>query len=199
MRVLTAALLAAALGLASTPAAAESRANPGAGVADFSGADLGIDLGAVMGTSGAINTSGLAAGVHAGYNLQNGPVVGGIYGNVLFGNVSGGSANSDNFTFNSLGSLRGRAGYAMGDLLFFGSLGWAFSGAQYANLSGSSSQYLGGWVLGAGAEMAITHNVTLRAELSHYDFGNVNWYMPSGLSSVSTSQNMITLGVATHF
>ena len=32
--------------------------------ADFSGADLGIDLGAVMGSSGSINTSGLAGGGH---------------------------------------------------------------------------------------------------------------------------------------
>ena len=87
---------------------------------------LGVDLGAGIGASGGVNTSGLAAGAHAGYNLQNGPIVGGVVGNILFGNISGDGPDSQSFSYNALGSLRARGGYEMGNLLLFGSIGWAY-------------------------------------------------------------------------
>ena len=198
MRTQVLALAALVAGLVGAPARADDLFRTQVGSADFSGADLGIDVGAVMGSSGSINTSGMAGGGHAGYNLQNGPIVGGVSANMLFGNVSGG-ASSQSYTFNSLGSLRGQAGYVTGPVLLFGSLGWAFSSANYTNLSASNSQTLTGYVFGVGAEFAVTRNVSLRAELSHYDFGNAVYYMPAGAATVSTSQNVISLGVATHF
>lgn len=198
MRAHVFALVMLGAGLAASAASADDMFRTNVGMADFSGADLGVDLSAVMGASGSINTSGLGAGGHLGYNLQNGPIVGGVVGTMQFGNVSGGSA-SESYSYNSLGSLRARGGYALGPALFFASAGWAYSGAHYANLLGSTNQNLTGYVIGVGAEFAITRNLSVRGELSHFDFGNAIYYMPAGPSTASTSQNLITLGVATHF
>ena len=131
--------------------------------------------------------------------MQNGPIVGGAYGNILFGNITGGGPNSQYFSYNPLGSLRARGGYAMGNLLVFGSLGWAWSGSRYQDYSGASDKSLDGYAFGVGAEYAITRNVAIRAELSRYDFGNATYQMPYGPAVVSTSQNLLTLGVAAQF
>ena len=127
-------VLLAALSACLTVGAARAQALSVPAGADFSGVDLGVDLGAGIGASGGVNTSGMAAGAHAGYNLQNGPIVGGIVGNILFGNISGGGPDSQSFSYNSLGSLRARGGYEMGNLLLFGSLGWAYFGLTLPGL-----------------------------------------------------------------
>ncbi len=57
-------------------------------------------------------------GVHAGYNWQkDGPLVLGIEGDVMFGDE-----------VDYLASIRGRIGYAMGDVLLYGTGGVAFMG-----------------------------------------------------------------------
>ena len=121
-------VLLAACSACLTAGAAHAQALSVPAGADFSGVDLGVDLGAGIGASGGVNTSGMAAGAHVGYNLQNGPIVGGVVGNILFGNISGGGPNSVSFSENSLASLRARGGYEMGNLLLFGSVGWGALG-----------------------------------------------------------------------
>jgi outer membrane immunogenic protein len=192
-------VLLAALSACLTAGAAHAQALTVPAGADFSGIDLGVDLGAGIGSSGSVNTSGMLAGAHAGYNLQNGPIVGGVVGNILFGNISGGGPNSESFSSNSLASLRARGGYELGNLLLFGSLGWATSASRYQDYSGISNKWLDGYVFGFGAEYAVTRNVSIHAELSHYDFGNPTYYVPSGAAVVSTSQNLLTLGLSAHF
>ena len=141
----------------------------------------------------------MAAGAHVGYNLQNGPIVGGVVGNILFGNISGDGPDSQSFSYNSLGSLRARGGYEMGNLLLFGSLGWATSASRYQDYSGSSDKWLNGYVFGLGAEYSITRNVSIHTEFSHYDFGNTAYNVPSGPAVVGTSENLLTFGVSAHF
>jgi outer membrane immunogenic protein len=197
MRVSLVLLAALSAGLTAGAARAQELTAPAS--ADFSGADLGVDLGAGIGASGGVNTSGLAAGAHAGYNLQNGPIVGGLVGNILFGNISGDGPNSQSFSYNALGSVRARGGYEIGNLLLFGSIGWAYADSRYQDYSGVSDKWLGGYAFGLGAEYAITRNVSIHAELSRYDFGNPTYSMPSGPAAVSNSENLLTFGVSAHF
>jgi len=201
MRSVLASLAALGVALATTAAPADGiySQNPLPGVADFSGAEVGLDFGAAMGTSGPVNTSGMAVGFNAGYNLQNGPIVGGIAGDALFGDISGGASNASSYSYSSLSSARVHAGYAMGPLLVFGSLGGAYSTSKQTLPTGFSDKYLGGYVLGIGAEYAVARNVSLRAEFSHYDFGDVTYYAPPTPTTVGVTLNLITLGVAAHF
>ncbi|MGO9742136.1 MAG: outer membrane protein [Roseiarcus sp.] len=201
MRIVLASL--AALGAALTAPAARadelySQSLP-AGASDFSGAEVGLNLGAGMGANGPVNTSGMAAGFNAGYNLQNGPIVGGLAGDVLLGDISGGSSNASSYSYSSLSSARVHAGYAMGPLLMFGSLGGAFATSRQTTPGGYSNKSLTGYVLGIGAEYAVARNVSLRAEFSHYDFGDVTYYAPPKPTTVNATQNLITLGIAAHF
>ena len=189
----------AALFASSAQADGLYRTNTGLAGADFSGVEVGLNLGLGIGSGGAVNTSGLAGGAHAGYNLQNGPIVGGVEGDIVFGSISGGSNGYGSFSQSSLESFRGRAGYAFGDILGYGTIGWAWSTSSYENFSGSSGNTLSGYVLGVGAEYALTKTVTARAELRRYNFGDATYYLPNGRISTTPETNMLLLGVSTHF
>ena len=87
----------------------------------------------------------------------------------------------------------------MGNLLLFGSLGWAYLGLTLPGLFRRSDKWLNGYVFGLGAEYSITRNVSIHAEFSHYDFGNTAYNVPSGPAAVGTSENLLTFGVSAHF
>jgi outer membrane immunogenic protein len=193
--------LAFAAAFTSLSARADGFGAPGApvGSADFSGVNIGLDMGAAIGSSGNVDTSGFAFGGHLGYNLQNGPIVGGLEGDVLFSNASGGDQASGTFSTNSLDSIRARGGYAFGPILAYGTLGWAYSGTRYSSFDGAYDKSLTGYVFGAGAEYAVMRNISVRAELRRYEFGSANYTTPNGSASVTTGQTLLEVGVSGHF
>jgi len=201
MRVLLSAAMALAAIAATSAARADGFAAPGApmGSADFSGVGVGVDLGAAIGSSGDVDTSGFAFGGHLGYNLQNGPIVGGVEGDLIFSNANGGQQSSGSFTVNSLDSLRAKAGYAFGPLLAYGTLGWAYSSLRYSSLDGAYDKDLTGYVFGVGAEYAMARNVSLRAEIRRYEFGSQNYITPAGPAQITTGQTLMTVGISAHF
>src|SRR4029079_19176450 len=91
----------------------------------------------------------------------------------------------------SIGSVRGRLGYTIDRVMFYGTGGVAFadtrttlgvncaaggcasSSTQIAT-SADSSKTKTGWVAGAGVETMLDQNWTVRAEYLHFDFGNVS-------------------------
>ena len=168
-------------------------------VADFSGVDIGVDLGAGFGSSASVNTSGVAGGVHGGYNLQNGPIFGGAEADIIFGSISGGDASYASFSENSLASARVKAGYVFGPIVAYGTFGFAYSDSTYHSLGYSYDKSLNGLVFGLGAEYALTRSVSMSAELRRYDFNGATYYFPTGAQQVTTSTNMMLIGVSTHF
>ncbi|MSO91733.1 MAG: OmpA family protein, partial [Acetobacteraceae bacterium] len=78
---------------------------------------------------------------------------------------------------NSLGSVRARAGYAMGDILLYGTGGLGFGEvnaeaiAVIGTLGGQRKNHLG-WSAGAGIEYAMDPNWSVKAEYIHYDLGS---------------------------
>jgi opacity protein-like surface antigen len=81
--------------------------------------------------------------------------------------------------FDSLASLRGRAGVAIGPVHVYGTAGGAWGSVQ-SDIAVTDSVVLVargvatanhlGWVAGAGAEVALSHNWVIRAEWLHYEF-----------------------------
>jgi outer membrane immunogenic protein len=175
------------------------RTSTGPAGADFSGVGLGIDLGAGIGGNDSINTSGIAGGAHIGYNLQNGPIVGGVEADALIGNISGGAAGLGNFQETWLTSARLKGGYSFGDLLAYGTLGAAWATSSYQSLGYTADKTLRGVVFGIGGEYALTRTVTLRAELRRYSFDGATYYMPTGPQGLTTATNLLLLGASTHF
>jgi opacity protein-like surface antigen len=184
-----------------TGAAADDlyRTDIGPGGADFSGVEIGPDLGLALGSAGSTNISGPAGGAHVGYNFQASRVVGGVEGDVTFGSIRSGSLGSASFTQHLLSTARVKGGYVFGNLLAYGTIGWAWSTADYNSLGVSSSNTIKGVVFGLGAEYPLTRNVSLRAELLRYDFGAATYNAPPTPQSLTTSTNVARVGASLHF
>ncbi len=98
-----------------------------------------------------------------------------------------------------LGTVRGRAGYSFGNLMAYGTVGFAWSDTKYRSAFGATDETLGGWVIGAGAEMMIMPNVALRAEYLRYELGNGSFPTVSGPVSIDNTINVIRAGASYKF
>jgi outer membrane immunogenic protein len=140
--------------------------------------------------SNSLGHSGGSFSAYLGYNMQNANIVYG--GEVDYGTLSASKTvqldGAEGHTVleskpRSLGSARFKLGYAVGDALFYGTAGVAFGQLKntYTAVSTSSSPSTivatdvtphGGWVGGAGAEYALSQNLSLRVEGLYYGFGS---------------------------
>lgn len=85
-----------------------------------------------------------------------------------------------------VGSLRGRVGHAFDRWLIYGTGGLAFTHGRFLQSPGVADdedkalRTRTGWVVGAGAEVAIAPAWTARLEYLYSHFGNANVLFPSG-------------------
>lgn len=141
-----------------------------------------------------INASGYALGGQVGYNYQfANNVVLGAEADLQWADINGQTVTtalgSTQGTFGGsidyFGTLRARAGYAFGRVLPYVTGGAAYGKTSYTftsvnlgtpansyNYSQSSTQW--GWTLGAGLEVALTDNWTVKAEYLYVDLGTMN-------------------------
>jgi len=133
-------------------------------------------------------SSGWLLGGQIGYNLQVKQLVFGVEADLSSGWLSGGTAcpvgvlNCEH-SYNWLGSLRGRAGFAVNDnrTLLYATGGIAWANADYAAKDPATGLTVGtgfsnthtGWVAGAGIEHMLTPNITARLEYLYYGFDSV--------------------------
>jgi outer membrane immunogenic protein len=164
----------------------------------FAGAEAGGEIGAAIGGTGNVSPTGAGGGLYAGYNLQNGPIVGGVEGDAILGAISG-SGQGGTLKQNWLTSLRVRGGWAFGNVLAYGAIGPAWATSSFQKDGYDFDKSLHGYTLGIGGEVALTRNISARAEIRHYDFGAATYYMPSGALKMSTGNNMLLVGVGAHF
>jgi len=134
-------------------------------------------------TFGITGIGGLFGG-DIGYNFQTGSVVFGIEADFA------GSTLNNTATFNyfdpanvssqlhSLGTIRGRVGYAFDRVLLYATGGFAWGNVSNAvNVptfpldSASTSGWQTGWTVGGGLEYAMTNNWTVRVEGFYVDLG----------------------------
>jgi len=73
------------------------------------------------------------------------------------------------------GTVRGRAGFAFNNILFFGTGGLAFGELRATTFGVSESHTNAGWTLGAGAEMGIAQNWSAKIEYLYVDLANSNF------------------------
>jgi outer membrane immunogenic protein len=156
-----------------TPAAAADlyRKAPAFAAAPFNGynwngAYVGVNLGYQWGKVSNwanVEPNGIMGGGQVGYNWQ--------YGQFVFGaeaDLQGSGANDTfaAFKFSNpwFGTVRGRAGYAMNNVLIYGTGGLAYGGGRVDVGAFNESQTHLGWTLGGGVEVGLTPNWTARAE-----------------------------------
>ncbi|MGL4729121.1 MAG: outer membrane protein [Bosea sp. (in: a-proteobacteria)] len=165
---------------------------------NFQGPYVGAHAGGGWGKAGAASTSGMVGGGHLGANAQFGSVVVGAEADVSASSL-GHKGFTDKFNQGTTGTLRGRAGYVFDRVLVSGTAGGAMTSTEWKNPAGKTSKSNTGYVYGAGAEMKVTPNVSLRGELLHYDFGSSTYTSTRGPVQVKPSSNVVRAGVGYHF
>jgi len=145
------------------------------------------------------------AGILAGYNWQMGGFVLGVEGDFNYLGMDGKISNdvsdvmsqvltpanttaTDRIDYNAnwFGTVRGRLGYAMSNILVYGTGGLAYgkldvsqqlsavNGTESAVWSGQTDGWNLGWTLGGGIEYAVDRWV-LGAEYLYVDLGSYSW------------------------
>ena len=141
-------------------------------------------------------------GGYAGYNWQINNFVAGIEADVNYVGAKKTFSPAHNFFYcgpkcevsatnelNWLATLRGRAGIPIDRVLFYGTAGialggindhWGYGDTSQPGTMGFSDSYFKvdevrvGFVYGGGIEFAATHNLLMRLEVLHVDFGTSN-------------------------
>lgn len=154
------------------------------------GAGNGFNNGAVASTV-SMSTTGLASGIHVGYNFQSNQFV---YGLELEAGALGPNKSRAFFPalprdramaqFGFYGAAYGRLGFAIDRTLIYAKGGIVYGkvknvagdltlagGFNVTDLTRSSGMRTG-WSLGAGIEYAISPGMTLRGEYQYIDFGS---------------------------
>ena len=160
----------------------------------YIGGNLGYAWGSV--DNNPTKPSGFAGGVQAGYNFQTGPWVFGIEGDIQ---ASGAEQTFAPWKFSNpwFGTLRGRAGYALNNVLFYGTGGLAF-GELRANTFGLSESHTNaGWTLGVGAEMGFAPNWSAKVEYLYVDLNSSNFVITG--ASNGYRFGLVRAGVNYHF
>jgi outer membrane immunogenic protein len=167
-----------------------------AAVYDWTGFYIGVNGGGGWGrdrfstTTGAVdvNTSGGLAGGQVGYNWQTGAWVLGLEADGDWANIKGTSTCAAGLfvcssNARTLASFRGRIGYAVNNVLFYGTGGAGYgniretaasiaTGLPAVGASGVFNSDRWGYAAGAGIEWGFTPNWSAKVEYMHYGLGS---------------------------
>jgi outer membrane immunogenic protein len=142
----------------------------------WAGLYLGGNLGWAWGTvdNNPTRPSGFVGGAQAGYNFQTGPWVFGVEGDLQ------GTGASDTFApwkFSNpwFGTVRGRAGYAINNILFYGTAGLAFGELSGQTFGLTESHTNAGWTAGLGAEFGFAPHWSAKVEYLFVDLNDSNF------------------------
>ncbi len=164
-------------------------------IGPYIGANVGYEWGTT--SNNGTRPSGLLGGVQGGYNWR--------YNNFVFGaeadiQITGADDVFAPWKFANpwFSTLRGRAGIAMNNILFYGTLGFALGSVRAETLAGlSESRVHTGWTAGFGMEVGITTNWSAKAEYLYMDLAE-RGYALTGVNN-GLQMNMLRLGVNYHF
>jgi outer membrane immunogenic protein len=160
----------------------------------YAGANVGYDWGRVYGSLA--NVTGFAGGLQGGYNWQ--------YGQFVFGGetdlqLTGADDTFAPWKFSNpwFGTTRARAGYALNNILFFGTLGLAYGDVKVENLGNNETHTSLGWAGGAGMEVGFTPKWSAKVEYLYMDLGN-RGYTITG-NDLDLRASILRFGVNYHF
>lgn len=162
----------------------------------YVGANLGYQWGST--SNSPTEPSGVAGGIQGGYNWQIGQFV---FGGETDLQLSDADDVFAPWKFSNpwFGTLRARAGWAMNNVLFYGTVGLAYGTLKaQGTLTGiSESRTDIGWAAGAGLEVGLTGNWTARAEYLYVDLGERSYSLTGANHGVDSS--LLRFGVNYRF
>jgi outer membrane immunogenic protein len=163
-------------------------------IGPYVGANVGYQWGRT--TNSATRPNGIEGGLQAGYNWQSGAFV---FGGETDLQISGADDTFAPFKFSNpwFGTLRGRAGYALNNVLFYGTFGLAYGGIKGETGGLAESKTHIGWAAGAGMEVGFTPNWSAKIEYLYIDLAD-RAYSVTGVNNGMES-NVLRVGVNYRF
>ena len=160
----------------------------------YLGGNLGYEGGSV--SNNPAKPTGFVGGIQAGYNFQNGPWVFGVEGDIQ---AAGADDTFAPWKFSNpwFGTVRGRAGYAFNNILFYGTAGLALGELRAETFGWTESHSTVGWTAGVGAEFGIAPNWSAKIEYLFLDLSSSQFAI-TGVSN-GYSANVVRAGVNYHF
>ena len=168
-----------------------------------------------VGNETPIDVKGGLLGGTVGVNAQYDKFVLGLENDLAWSGAEGSATCVGNAAFNCngkldwLGTTKLRAGVAFDQFMVFGTAGVALGGITATvdpvpgGITGSYSSAIWGWTAGAGAEMAVTDQVSVKAEYAYYDFASVQaeagTVTAAGATDIKSSAHVLKLGVNYRF
>ena len=160
------------------------------------------------GAGGDISGSDTEAGVYGGYDWRSGPWVFGV--ETEWSHTFAKHTNASDF---DLFDIRGRAGFTIGSVLFYGTAGIAtenrFLGVTKFNSRSTQSlqteaQHTG-FIVGGGMEAPVSQQLSLRGEVLYFDGGKEQYSFPFAAPLTPStwtrdfSQTIYRAGLTYHF
>jgi outer membrane immunogenic protein len=161
----------------------------------YLGGNFGYEWGAT--SNNPTRPSGFAGGVEGGYNWQSGQFV---FGGEADIQLSGANDTFAPWKFSNpwFGTVRGRAGYAVSNLLIYGTAGFAVGELQAETFGLVTETHTNvGWTAGAGIEAAFAANWSAKVEYLFVDLASNN-YAVTGTSN-GLSASLLRMGINYHF
>ncbi|MFL6820391.1 MAG: outer membrane protein [Bradyrhizobium sp.] len=162
----------------------------------YLGGNLGYNWGSV--DNNPTKPSGFAVGIQAGYNWhfrQSGLVFG------LEGDLQATGADDMfapwKFSNPWFSTIRGRAGYALNNILFYGTGGLAFGQLRGETFGLAESHITAGWTAGVGADFGFAPNWSAKIEYLYVDLANSH-FITTGASN-GYRFGSVRAGVNYHF
>ena len=171
---------------------------PPASIYNWTGPYAGLNLGYEWSkvTNNVTEPSGIAGGGQIGYNWQLGQFVFGVETDIQA------SAADDTFApykFSNpwFGTLRGRAGFAINNVMLYGTAGLAYGELKGEFFGLEEDKTLVGWTAGAGIEYGFTQNWSAKLEYLYMDLSS-RTYSITGVDN-GLHSSFLRLGVNYHF
>jgi len=192
-------------------------------VYNWTGFYIGVSGGGAWGTSehtfpggthGPFDIDGGLVGGTVGYNWQAGNWVFGVEGDYSWADIKGSTrgtllapcgvagGTTCGTTINTLGTARGRVGYAWNNVLLYGTGGFAWGNVRAFNAGFDSGHDTHtGWTVGGGLEYGFAPNWSAKIEYLYVDLGNdVTYGSRLGVPhSVDVTANVVRAGVNYRF
>lgn len=178
----------------------------------------GVYVGAVAGgqgvqafapTQGSVSGTAAVGGIFAGANFQVDNFVYGVEADIEYSGFNssmacGNPAWSCNAYVDGQGSVRGRFGFAVDTLLFYGTAGLAVANAGGSTTSPGGvvfpdSSVRFGWTVGAGIEAAFNENWFGRLEYRYTDLGARDMNFDIVYTGVAVTSHAVRAGIGYKF
>ena len=163
----------------------------------YAGAQFGYGWGNLNYPSGGVsaNLTGLAVGGQAGYNFHvSDNVVAGVEGDLRWNNQRGSFPTAVTSQINWDGSVRGRVGLDLGQVMPYVDAGVAFANGTINSGPGYSANHVG-WTAGVGVEYMLASNLSANVEYRYSDYGTQTY---SGQQFALTDSSL-RVGLNYHF